>query len=189
MVKRLCAAMVGIAALLGAAKDANAQPATANSLQIGLGFRYGIDLEDGDLNPFGTGLGLDAGLTLPNAIYVGGVFDYFFGNSVTSRTEVLGQVVEVETSANIWQLMAEGGYDLGAGPFVLRPKLGVGIASLNGEVCSAGCDDDSETALALAPGATFIFMGPATVSLDVRYDIVMTDPSWNGLIFALGIGF
>src|SRR5882724_3644493 len=78
--------------------------ATEGSLQIGLGFRYGVELNEGDFNPWGTGLGLEVGYTLPVLpIYVGGNAEYFFGGTLDSPT---GKI-----DGHIWQLTAEGGYD------------------------------------------------------------------------------
>lgn len=160
-------------------------PATANSIRVGLGFRYGFGLNDADFNPWGTGLGVEAGYTLPNAIYLGGSFDYFFGKKVENAG---GSV-----SGNLWQIMAEGGYDLGlGGNVVIRPKVGIGTASLMNEVClpPAGCSSNSETDLAVAPGATFIVIASKfSVSLDFRYDLVFADAETaKALIFSAGIG-
>lgn len=179
----------GVALLLGLLLTplrAAASPATANSIQIGLGFRYGIEMNEGDFNPWGLGLGVDAGYTLPNAVYVGGVFDYFFGETV----EVAGS----ELSGNTWHLMAEGGYDVGLiHLFVIRPKLGLGIGTLSTETCLTGiaCDSDSQSKLAVAPGATLLFMPPAfSVSLDLRLPIIFAEgETVKALVFSLGIGF
>lgn len=160
-------------------------PATANSLAIGLGFRYGVDLEDSVVNPWGTGLGVGVGYTLPSAVYLGANFDYFFGETETLPTG--------DASANIWQAMAEGGYDIGLGQsLVLRPKAGVGFASLNGEACvdTLGCDSRSESNLALAPGLTFLVVTQNFIlSLDTRYDLVFAEETASALLFSLGIGF
>lgn len=162
-------------------------PHTANSIQLGLGFRYGVLLSDGDLNPWGTGLGIDVGYTLPNAIYFGGGFEYFFGDS----SEALG----FKVSTNIWQLSAEGGYDIGLGEnFVIRPKLGFGLAHIGVSVenCPSGftCSEDSKSKAAIAPGLTLmLFTRQFSLSIDTRYDMVLTDPSLRGLIFSVGIGF
>jgi hypothetical protein len=166
-------------------------PHTANSIQLGLGFRYGVKLSDGDINPWGSGLGVDLGYTFPNAIYVGGNFEYFFGETLEAEG--------VKLSANILQFGVEGGYDVGIGQnFVIRPKLGVGMAHLKssfegcgiGALCEAGPHDSSDTKAAIAPGATFLlFTKHVSVALDVRYDVVFTDPSLQGLIFSVGIGF
>lgn len=158
-------------------------PATANVVQLGLGFRYGIEMNDGDLNPWGAGLGIDAGYTLPSAVYVGGMFEYFFGDSETAGG--------FEAKANAWHLMGEGGYDFGLGEnVVLRPKLGAGIGSVRGEVCAGGdCESDSSTDLALAPGLKVMFITPRFgLSLDTRYAMILADGTPKALIFTLGIG-
>ena len=155
--KRVLSALV-LAGSLGVSLPALAEPATANMLQIGLGFRYGFEMEEGDFNPWGPGIGVDAGYTLPSAVYIGGAFDYFFGE----ETDLV--------QGNIWQLMAEGGYDLGAGDFVLRPLLGAGIASVNLEACFLDvCEDAGSTEFAIAPGATFMYIGSnVSLSVDLR---------------------
>ncbi|HYO94777.1 MAG TPA: outer membrane beta-barrel protein [Polyangiaceae bacterium] len=163
-----------------------AQPATANVIQLGGGFRYGFATDDVEPNPFGVGLGLELGYTLTNAVYLGANFDYFFGGSA--------ELPGADVKANVWQLMAEGGYDIGLGDsVVLRPKLGAGAAWLNGEICNPTldvCDDSSESSFAVAPGATFLYLGSSiSLSLDLRYDIVMTDDTLNALIVSAGIGF
>jgi Outer membrane protein beta-barrel domain len=176
--------MIGIGVLIVSA-SASAQPATANSVRLGLGFRYGFELEEGDFNPWGVGLGVEAGYTLPNAVYLGANFDYFFGDKQ--------QTALSEVSGNIWQVMGEGGYDLGLGSnFVIRPKTGIGVAGVKSEVCltGAGCTSDSGTHFAIAPGATFMLLTPAFfLSLDFRYDMIFADEqTLNALIFSAGIG-
>lgn len=163
-------------------------PHTAGAIQLGVGFRYGALLSDGDLNPWGSGLGLNVGYTLPQAIYFGGNFEYFFGES-----SALGAGVTAKT--NLWQLSAEGGYDIGAGDnFVIRPKIGVGVASVKAgyDGCPGGpaCETMTKTKPLIAPGVTFmLFTKHVSLSLDMRYAHVMTDPTGQGLIFSVGIGF
>ncbi len=163
---------------------AAADPATANSIQLGLGFRYGVETDQSDFNLWGIGLGLNGGYTLPNAVYLGGNLEYFFGDKAGDDTN--------GASGNIWQITAEGGYDLGLGPiFVLRPKLGAGIANLHEKICTAGdCPSSTESKFALAPGATFILMPSGfRLSADVRYEFVFADSTPRALIFTVGIGF
>ncbi|MFO7177416.1 MAG: outer membrane beta-barrel protein [Pseudomonadota bacterium] len=161
-----------------------AAPATVNSIQIGLGARYGIEMMEGEGNPWGFGLGVNGGITLPMAVYVGGVAEYFFGEEV--------DVPGGSFSTNLWQLMAEGGYDLGAGPLVVRPKVGLGFVSSSGEACVTGfgCTDVSSTDFALAPGvAVMAFLPMLSVSADVRYELVFAEETGKGLLFSLGLGF
>jgi len=166
-----------------------AGPHTANSLQLGVGFRYGAMVSDGEPNPWATGLGLDVGYTLPQAVYLGASFEYFFGGSVD-----LG--LGVKAKSNIWQLSAEGGYDVGLGEnFVIRPKVGLGIASAKSSVdgCPTGltCPEAAtKTKPLVAPGVTFmLFTEKVSVALDVRYALVLADPSPKAVIFAAGVGF
>lgn len=181
-------ALVAFSLNLGEARAQSTPPATVRVLQIGAGFRYGIDFEEGDMNPFGPGLGLDAGYTLPSAIYFGGVFDYFFGDTEE------GPGYEVD--ANVWQVMAEGGYDFAlSDSWVLRGKGGVGYGALKSESCVSGvagntCSDDSDGGLAVAPGLSLMYLGPSfSFSADGRYDMVFADETLNGFIFSFGIGF
>jgi opacity protein-like surface antigen len=190
MINQKWVAALVVLAGVGVSGTALAEPpATANVLQIGAGFRYGFEMEEGDLNPWGPGLGLAVGYTLPNAVYLGGNFDYFFGDSI--------EAPGTELSVNLWQLMAEGGYDLGlVNGFVLRPKLGVGLASVHSEICttigtSESCESDSQSDFAIAPGVSFLYLGPViSLSVDLRYDMIFADEeTGNALILSAGIGF
>jgi hypothetical protein len=168
------------------AAPAWAEPRTSGALQFGVGFRYGIDQQEGDFNPWGTGVGLTGGYTLPLIpIYVGGNAEYFFGSEA--------QQGAIKLTGKLWQITAEGGYDIGLGEnFVLRPKIGLGLATLSSETCTSltGCNKDSESKSVVAPGATFmLFTDHFGLSLDVRYDMVLTDPVAKAIIFSVGIGF
>ena len=159
-------------------------PATANSLQIGLGFRYGLEMNEGDFNPWGPGVGASVGYTLPiMPIYVGGNFDYFFGSTLEAGG--------FKTKGNVWHLMAEGGYDVGVGDnLVIRPKLGLGPAGMSVETCAMACTSDSAVKFAIAPGAAVMLFTPVIkVSFDLRYAIVLADPTAKALIFSVGVGF
>lgn len=178
--------LTGLAALAVALPSFADEPATAGRLQIGLGFRYGAELNEGDFNPWGTGIGLDGGYTLPVLpIYVGGNFEYFFGSTLESPGAKL--------EGNIWQLMAEGGYDIGLGSrVVLRPKLGLGYAHTKLETCLTGfgCASDKSSDFAVAPGATFmLFLPMLSLSFDGRYEMVLADETAKAFIFSAGIGF
>lgn len=181
--------MTGALALgtLLAPSEAQAEPPrTAGVLQFGAGFRYGIGLDDGEPDPWRTGLGLELGYTLPQAIYAGAVFDYFFGSTAT--------VGGVDMSASLWQLALEGGYDLQLSEAVLvRPKLGLGVATISAECdgCVVGAASASDTYFAAAPGLTTMFFTSAVVlSIDARYQMVFADPEMaQAVILSFGIGF
>jgi Outer membrane protein beta-barrel domain len=171
-------------ALLTTTSLVSAQPRTAGALQLGLGYRYGAEQNDGDFNPWGHGLGVDGGYTMNNAVYLGGDFDYFFGEKVDTS---LGSV-----EGNLWQLMAEGGYDVGLGDsFVARPKLGLGVAHRGAEACGLGvaCIDSSEADFALAPGLKLmLFTRSFSLAFDMRYAFVFGDDTAKAVIFSAGIG-
>lgn len=189
--KRLWGSVLGAVVLGSWLAPAEAQalepPRTAGVLQFGAGFRYGIGLDDWEPDPWRTGLGLELGYTLPQAIYVGAVFDYFFGSTAT--------VGGVDFSANLWQLAAEGGYDLQLSEAVLvRPKLALGMAtiSVECEMCAVGAAaSESDTSFAAAPGLTVMFFTSAVVlSIDTRYQMVFSDPEMaKAVILSFGIGF
>jgi hypothetical protein len=190
---KLVSGAIGLSAMLFAVPSFAGDAATEGALQIGLGFRYGAELNDGDFNPWGTGIGLEVGYTLPVLpIYVGGNAEYFFGNKIN-----LGGTPSIaagSVDSHIWQLSAEGGYDFGLGDHVvLRPKLGLGFASPSVEVCGGGlssCRKDSETKTLVAPGAKLILMfSRIELSFDGRYAVVLSDPASKAFIFSAGIGF
>jgi hypothetical protein len=182
----LLGVMCSAAALFAPGTARAEPPITAGGIQLGLGFRYGFDFEEGDLNPWGTGLGIEGGYTLPSAVYIGANLEYYLGSTV----EILG----AEVSSNVYQLSAEGGYDLGfAERFVLRPKVGVGLAGVRSKVCpeEGGCDSESSSELLVTPGVAFLFLGERfSFSADVRYAVIFSDPEpLNGVLLTLGIGF
>jgi hypothetical protein len=173
-------------------RTAEAQPATANSLQLGGGASYGLSLNEGGPNPWGLGLGLGIGYTMPVGAYGGVMFEYYFGGTESGTG--------FETKANLWDFIAEVGYDIGLGKeFVLRGKGDVGVASVTVEACVADptgtttvllCGSNTEQKLVLGPGATFLYLGKSfSFSFDTRYDIVLAERRLHALIFAIGFGF
>lgn len=143
----------------------SAQPAsalepayTAGSTQISGGPRFGSD----DLN---FGLGVRAGHTLDNNLYLGGSFDYFFGES--NNFGNFGTA-----SYRVWTLSFEAGYDFHiADRLVIRPFGGIGAFGVTAESCSRplGCVDNSETDVLFTLGGVLhyfvsdkIFIGPDT---------------------------
>jgi hypothetical protein len=111
------------------------------------GLRFGSD----NLN---FGLGLKAGYTLPMDLYVGGMFDYFFGEH--DESTING--VHYESSFSFWMLSPEVGYDFGITPaFMMRPFGGIGLAAADVESCGQGpgvnyCVDGSDSDVVLTLG-------------------------------------
>ena len=167
--------------VLGTSSTAQALPLVTLSGSVrGL---YGSPTDDLRPDPYGGGIGLRLGVTLPASLYLGGSFDYFFGESETNA-------LEVKQSASVLQLMARVGYDLGVGPVTLRPQLGLGLAQSQQDVGDIGV---SESDFALAPGAEFIFgLGLLSLSAEANYNIVFVgddEQSANAWILGLGLGF
>ena len=168
---------------------AQAEPAfTAGQPSIAGQLQYGVYTGDGDLSYYDLGLGLMGGYTLEPGVYLGGNFDYFLGGS----EETYGG----EASAKVWQLMGEVGYDLPLGPdAVLRPKLGLGMASVKVETCFellgvSSCGGDSESKFAVAPGAQLLYnAGPVFLSVQARYNHIFVDEgNVDGILLGAGVG-
>ncbi|HEU4579609.1 MAG TPA: outer membrane beta-barrel protein [Polyangiaceae bacterium] len=166
--------------VLGTASTARALPlVTISGSARGL---YGSPADDLRLNPYGGGIGLRLGVTLPASLYLGGSFDYFFGESETNTAEI-------EQSVSLLQVMARVGYDLGIGSVTLRPQLGLGLAQ---SAVDFGGLSTSESDFALAPGAEFIFgLGLLSLSAEANYNVVFAgdeEQVTNAWILGLGLG-
>jgi hypothetical protein len=123
-------------------------------------------------------------------LYLGGVFEYYLGGS--EEVEGLG-----EFSTNIYQLMAEPGYDIALGETaVIRPVLGVGMSWVSGESCvdipgfGGGCADASESYLAVAPGAVaLVDFGGLFGTASARYNhIFVDDGNADAILLGVGVG-
>jgi hypothetical protein len=179
--RRAPAALVGLAcaaSVLVLSGSAHALPLLTLSGSVrGL---YGSDLDDSVVTPYGPGLGLSAGVTLPASLYLGASLGYFFGESVS----VLG----VDTSSSLFQVLGHVGYDAGFGPLTLRPSLGFGFAQASIDV--EGIGDASESDFVLSPGAElFIGLGLLSVSGEIRYNKIFSDSGVDALILGVGLGF
>ena len=111
-------------------------PFTAKKAQFGLGPNYGFYIGDDEEipNTHGPGVHVVAGYTLDPSVYLGGEFNYFLGG--TERQVYSG--VDTEITWTMMQFGAEVGYDLALGlDWVLRPKIGVGYASVDIEIFAA----------------------------------------------------
>ena len=185
---RTFSALMGVAVFSLLARSAAAnEPLTVGTLQLGAGYRYGLELEETDVNPWGNGLGAEVGHTLPSAVYLGASFEYFFGDAYEHEGS--------KHDSRFWQPTVEGGYDLALGPaFVIRPKLRAGVASHRGENCGAGttreCSAQTTRYFVVAPGAKLLFLTDSlSLSADVRYDVVFLDHTTaDALVFGAGAG-
>ncbi len=168
-------------------------PATLNSAEIAAGLRYGQDLEEGGLNPWGVGLGVGAGYTLPQAVYFGAQFDYFFGSELEAPAYRL--------KGSYWEALAKLGYDLGlSDQWVVRPGLAAGAATFRSELCPPApeaCSKSSDTGFVIAPGISALYLRPSfAAGVDIRYDVVFTeetdanpDDNTEAIVGAVSFGF
>lgn len=157
-------------------------PVTADKAQLGVGIRYGFRANEGDINPWRAGFGLDAGYTFTSAVYLGGTFEYFLGEAV--------EIFDTKVSAKALHFMAEGGYDLALDEHaVLRPKVGIGIANMSVDGCSgAACGTSLGTDVVASAGASFLLvLRPVGVSFDARYVAVLAEKTASAGIFGLGV--
>jgi outer membrane protein with beta-barrel domain len=172
-------AVAAAAAAFAASKPAEALPLLTLSGSVrGL---YGSATGDQDLNPYGPGLGLRAGVTLPLSLYLGASLDWFAGES--------DSVAGIDTSASLLQVLANVGYDVGFGPLTLRPVLGLGLAQAK---ASVGDVDSTEGDFVLSPGAELsVGLGLLSVGGELRYNHIFVDGDGNadGLIIGVGLGF
>jgi hypothetical protein len=178
--RRLPAAAAGIAcaaAALSFSADAHALPLL--TLSASLRGLYGSAFGDPEANPYGPGIGVRAGVTLPTSLYLGASLDYFFGDSV--------EIAGADFNRSLLQVLANVGYDAGLGPLTLRPSIGLGLAQINIET---PITDESDSNFVLSPGAEAIVgLGLLSVSGEVRYNKVFVDGDFDGLYFGVGLGF
>jgi hypothetical protein len=176
------------------AKYRNRYGDEVGSATLSAQFDYGFWTGDGDVNAFGPGLGLRGGYTLPVGIYLGGDFDYFFGES---RSAGVSGIAGASGRVNVYDFMAEVGYDFwvhDAG--VLRPKLGlgVGIGKVNACVNAVNlinvCGGDSSSGFALGIGLQYLhFFDNIFLGLEGRYETVSIDgPDPSAIILGIGVG-
>jgi hypothetical protein len=159
--------------------------ADGKPISVGLLLGYGISFEDGG-NPWGLGFGLRGGYNI-DAIFLGARFVYYLGE--TEEIPALG----IEVSANVMELGIEGGYDIAAGPVIIRPGLGLGlaIASIEGSAPAitgtADAESESFTNPYIALGASVLYDIDEQffVGGDMRLQFVLGDEEEGGSATAL----
>jgi hypothetical protein len=157
---------------------------------------YGAWTGDGDTNAYGFGIGFRGGYTFDMGLYLGGDFDYFFGED--NGGSVAG-IAGASTHVNVWNVMGEIGYDFWIYRHgILRPKLGLGVGVGHGSACvsvnilnvGGACDSNSQSGFAIAPGVQFLhFFSNVYFTGELRYQTISIDgPDPSAFIFAAGVG-
>lgn len=144
------------------------------------GLSFGGTLGLGTQETYGFGVGAKIGYTLPSRVYFGAVGAYHIGN----QTEALGNTISNKT----WFIGPEAGYDVGVGPVILRPVIGLGLAFRNQSANGPGISNtgnQSDTRLYVSPGASAIYpIGNFFVGGDAR--LMFTTEDTNLGIYAVG---
>ena len=131
---------------------------------LGYGFKDGV----------GLGLGVRGGYTLPMNLYLGGTFVYHLGKT---QSTPFGDV-----KTNIYYFGFEAGYDVAAGPVVVRPYLGLGDVAASASFAGVSASDSK---IGFWPGATVLYpLGSAFIGGDARF---LIRDSFNAFsLFATG---
>ena len=135
------------------------------------------------------GIGVRGGKTLDNRVYIGGSFVYHLGTSTSaSAPSGTGTVVSASSSSSLFYLGPEGGYDFSVKPVIIRPYMGLGIASIMASVTVAGTtQSNSATKFVVWPGCTVLYTVPNSnffIGGDLRF---VTVPGGPGVgFFAFG---
>ncbi len=164
MRKSIIAIVVATFSTLYATSASAAGPSAA--LLVGNGFKDGFNL----------GFGARGGFTLPMNLYVGGTLVYHLGKS---ESTAFG-----DASVKVLYVGAEGGYEISAGPLIVRPFVGLGYASASVSIPNpfgGGTISNSTGKAALWPGAVALFpIGSAFVGADLRYVIILDSDNGQG---------
>jgi len=143
------------------------------------------------VNPYGAGLGLRLGLTLPQRTYVGVSYEHFFGDSVSTFADGGAS----HTAATTEQLQGWMGYEFQRGGVVALPCFGAGAAYRTDETLIAnarGWERTGDDALGVVVSAALLVLvpiGPVSLLLEARYAIGPEDVVAGGQAMVAGAGF
>jgi len=140
-----------------------------------LGYGFGGDLGSGDDNVFGTSYGLAAGYVFPSNVYLGG-----------TRLRYLGPADVVE-DYDTFTLDLELGYEIGEGPFRVRPSFGLGVL-----MAIIDTEDGGNSALRpqVVPAVLAQYsLGIFRIGAEARYAIVTSYPHVVSLLGSVGVAF
>ncbi len=122
---------------------------------------------------FDAGLGARLGYTLSPGIYLGGMFDYWFGENRTDIPLENSSPIPPSESSHGWDALAVAGYDVGPTPNVLfRPFAGGGVLSGSSKFCppnSGACSSTSQSAgVGTIGGLLAVRIAPVMLGGDAR---------------------
>ncbi len=194
MFKRLSITAIASLALLAAnaniataAEPTKDEPAAAagetpasKSNPISIAFMFG----HGEKDAFKTGIGGRIGYTLRSGLYFGGSYVSHFG------------MQDGPVQASIWYAGGEVGYELEAGPLIVRPYAGAGLASIYASVFmppigsfQGGKIEASDRRFAVWPGASVLLpIDRAFIGVDAKFLVVENSNAFNAY-GTLGVAF
>lgn len=131
------------------------------------------------------GIGVRAGKTMfAEHLWVGGTAVYHMGHSTAGTVNG----VRYDASSSAFYVGPEVGYDVEAGPVIVRPYAGLGIAALSVSATTAGVSaSNTVTKLVIWPGLTALYGVPGSrffVGGDTRLLTVPGGPALG--LFAVG---
>lgn len=151
-------------------------------LLVGWGFKTDRSTSGLGSDPYGFGFGIRGGYTFDFKLYVGLFYMYYLGSSTAGAC---GRSVcaDLTTTANYMQFGAEGGYDVWAGPVIIRPSLQFGPALALTNVSGMST---SVTRAVIAPGFTVVHpMDGFFIGGEARANIVPSSNGVSGILLAL----
>lgn len=163
----------------------------ALSYSVSAGALYGeLPGASDSVNPYGMGIGLRAGMALPQRIYFGLTYEHFFGG----QPYAFANIAAYEMEATLDQLQGWVGYQLALDGITLRPCFGVGAAYMQEETLTTdarGRERTEEDALGVvaSPALQLVFpVGAASLLVEGRYSMVPESVA-EGDALLVGVGF
>jgi hypothetical protein len=186
---RLAPTLVGVALAFGGAAPAAAAPLSATLYGL-----YGHTWAGGNpVDPFGPGIELQGGITLPGSLYLGVGYQLYFGIAV-SESLLSDPVIHLERVGSQNRLLGYVGYDWQLVAVTLRPSLGLGysVATVETETSTEGqpTTERSSTArgLSLSPGIEARFaLGTLALCAELRNETLLLDGA-DPNAFSVGVG-
>lgn len=166
--------------------------AHAQHVQVGVIGGYGIATSDVSHDPYLFTIGAQAGVTVPVfPLYLGARLMWFTGELENVELVRMMDTTALSLSLNYLMYGVDVGYDLEAGPVVVRPLVSAGRATLSGKLISENgvFDRNVDSAVFVSPGvAVLVNVCCLYVSGELRYDFLTEKDMPDGVVFLLGFG-
>jgi hypothetical protein len=168
------------------------ETAHAQHAQAGVIGGYGVATSDVSHDPYRFTIGAQAGITLPIfPLYLGARIMWFTGELENAQLESSMNTTALSLSLNYLMYGIDVGFDIEAGPIVLRPLLSAGRATLSGKLISDNgvYDRNVDNAIFIAPGlALLVNVCCLYVSGELRYSFLTESDNPDGVVLLFGFG-